>query len=572
MKQAALQDATTSVSFAGLISESLSQSAAYVRERRLSALAAEAVSGRRNLCRSANVRRIIQKARGRVRCSQNFELRVTRVPNDPDYDSYLWGLKALAAPAAWDITTGTSDAVVAVIDTGIYQTHPDLARNIWINPREVPNNGRDDDANGYIDDATGVNTITSTGNGMDDQGHGTHVAGTIGAVGDNGVGVAGVNWNVRLMSVKFLSAAGSGSVSNAIRSVEYVVNEKKRGHKVVAINASWGGRSFSQPLLDSIKRAATEGILFVAAAGNDAANSDSTPFYPAGYRADNMIAVASIDSSGRLSSFSNYGFQSVHIAAPGRSIYSTWFPTTYLSISGTSMACPHVAGVAALTYAACPGLGMARLKQMVLNNGVMSEMVRGFVSTGSVVNAAGAVLAATSLCASISPSPTPSPTPTSPGSPSPLPTSTPFPMTPTATPEPATPTPIPPTPTPTPLPTNGYLFAEPSIITAASSTTLNISVGRKTSSAVSLKYVLYSDSRPPYRCSGATIVSLPKGSRSIRLSLPKEAQHFPMIDLSFETLRAKHSTRILQTGTRSTLVPTVMAERLCRALTAKQYF
>lgn len=572
VKQVELQGVATSATFAGLASEPLSEGATYLRERTFSAFEAGAVVGRRNLCRTARIRRIIKKAGGMVNCSQNFELALVRVPNDPDYEPYLWGLKLLAAPAAWDITTGTSDAVVAVIDTGINQSHPDLARNIWANPREIPNNGKDDDANGYVDDALGVNTITGKGNGTDDQGHGTHVAGTIGATGDNGIGVTGVNWNVRLMSVKFLSSSGGGSTANAIRSVEYVIAQKRRGHNVVAINASWGGTSFSQALLDSVKSAATQGILFVAAAGNDATNSDRTRFYPAGFQADNVVAVASIDSSGSLSSFSNYGLESVHIAAPGRSIYSTWFPSGYQSISGTSMASPHVAGVAALAYAACPRLTMSFLKQVVLSNGVKSTMLRAFVSTGSVVNAAGSVLAATSLCPPASPTPTPSPSPTSPEGSPPMPTATPIPVTPTATPIPPTPTPIPPTPTPTPLPTNGYLFAQPSVISAASSATLNLSVGRKTAASVALKYVVYSDSRPPYRCSGATIVSLPKGSRSIRLNLPKEAKHFPLIDMSFETLRGKYSTRVMQTGTETTIVPTVMAERLCRALTSQHYW
>ncbi|MFN4895726.1 MAG: S8 family peptidase [Pseudomonadota bacterium] len=587
VRQAALQETVATSKIAGLASEPLSNGAVLVRERALAALADGPIFGRRNLCRTARVRVMMRRARGFIRCDQNFEVLVDRVPNDPGYSSTMWGLESIGAAAAWDITTGTNDAIVAVIDTGIFNAHPDLKANLWINPGEVLGNQRDDDVNGYVDDYHGANAITRVGSGSDDNGHGTHVAGTIGATGDNALGVVGVNWNVRLMSVKFLSSSGSGSTANAIRSVEYVTAAKKKGHNIVAINASWGGPGFSQALFDSIKRAGDAGILFVAAAGNDARNNDISPSYPASYQLANVISVASIDSSGSLSYFSNYGARTVHIAAPGGRIYSTTLPASYGTLSGTSMACPHVAGIAALTHAACPRSSMLEIKDMILNNGSRRESLRSKLVTEASASAVGAVSVANSVCAQLQPSPsaTPSltPTPTATQPPEGQPTAPPGTPTPTATSAPtdtATPTPTTtPTPThtpttiPSPLPTTGYLFAEPSRFPVGTKTTLNISAGRTAATVVSLKYVLYSANRRPYRCAGATIVSLPKGSRAITWDLPKEGRHFPMIDISFEVLKSKSSTQtfsttVFQTDTVVSEVPTVMAERTCRYLTS----
>ncbi len=356
------------------------------------------------------------------------------------------------------------------------------------------------------------------------------------------------------MSAKFLSASGSGSTADAIRAIEYIVAAKKKGHNVVAINNSWGGGGFSQPLLDSINNAGAAGILFVAAAGNSSRSNDATPSYPASYRASNIIAVASITSSGTLSSFSNYGFNSVHIAAPGSSILSTVPPDRYAVYNGTSMACPHVTGLAALAYAACPTLSMQSLKGLILNNGMRTPALASKVSTGSIANAAGTVLMASANCSSAGPTPTPSPTPTA-----------------TYTPDPSiTPTPTP-TPTATPLPTSGYLFAEPSIIPAATKTNLNISVGKKTATAVSLRWEFADQSGTRYSCERATIVALPTGTRKIELVLPPEAKFFPAIQISFATLKDSFSTRLYQTGTESTLVPSIKAAQLCQKLTAKPY-
>jgi subtilisin family serine protease len=573
--EALVHTAAAQVKFTGLASEPLASGTEYVKEKKLSALESGLISGRRKLCRTARIRKIMKLAKGYLHCSPNYELSLLLEPNDPSYNTAMWGLFNIAASAAWDVTTGSKDAIVAVVDTGIFHAHPDLRSNIWSNPAEILGNGRDDDVNGYIDDAFGVDAITRAGSGTDDNGHGTHVAGTIGATGNNGLGVVGVNWNVRLMAAKFLNSSGSGSTSDAIRAIEYIVAAKKRGHNVVAINASWGGGSFSEALLKSIENANQAGILFVASAGNSTRNNDLTPSYPASYRATNVVSVASIDSSGQLSYFSNYGLNSVHIAAPGGNIYSTVLPDRYGYKSGTSMAAPHVAGIASLSYAACPLLNTQRLKDTILGNGLKTAYLSSRVITGSMANAAGAILAAKALCSTITPSPSATPDPKVTVPPTPTPTAT---STPTSTPTAPTPTPTStptatPTPTNTPLPTNGYLVADPSTIPAATTATLRISTGQKnTRAVVSLKYVVYDTAGSPFTCPGATIVSLPTGTRTIKIPLPAQAKHFPAINISFATLRSRFTTTLYQTGTKPTLVPRTEASRLCRYLTSKHFF
>jgi subtilisin family serine protease len=214
------------------------------------------------------------------------------IPNDPGY-TYLYGMGKINAPAAWDITTGNANFVVGIIDTGIDYNHPDLAANMWHNPGEFGGTtGVDDDGNGYIDDVFGWDFAYADSNPMDVHSHGTHCAGTVGGVGNNQVGVAGVNWNVKLAALKFLNDSGSGATSNAILAVQYAVTE---GIKVT--NNSWGGGSYSQALYDAINASKSIGHLFVAAAGNNGSNNDVTAFYPASYALDNVIAVASTDSN-----------------------------------------------------------------------------------------------------------------------------------------------------------------------------------------------------------------------------------------------------------------------------------
>jgi len=281
-------------------------------------------------------------------------------PND--YSTALWGLHNtgqnngvadadIDAPEAWALRTDASQIVVGVIDTGIDYNHQDLAANMWRNPGEIPGNGIDDDGNGYIDDVFGINAITNSGNPWDDQYHGTHVAGTVGAVGDNGIGLAGVAWNVKLMALKFLSSSGSGSSSDAIKCIDYAISKG-----VDVLNNSWGGGGYSQALYDAIMRARNAGILFVAAAGNSNVNNDTANFYPASYQIDNVLAVASTDRTDARSSFSNYGYLRVGLGAPGSNIYSTYPNNNYNTISGTSMASPHVAGAAAMVLAHRPEL------------------------------------------------------------------------------------------------------------------------------------------------------------------------------------------------------------------------
>ncbi len=296
----------------------------------------------------------------------------------------------IRATSAWDLTTGSTNVVVAVIDTGIRYTHQDLAANMWRNTGEIAGNGVDDDGNGYVDDVHGINAITGSGNPMDDNDHGTHCAGTIGAVANGGGPHVGVAWQVRLMALKFLSASGSGSSSDAIKCIDYAVAE---GADI--LSNSWGGGGYSQALFDSIAAAQAQGVLFVAAAGNSSVNTDVTPFYPASYRLQNVISVAATDRRNALASFSNYGGGSVHLGAPGVAIYSSTSgsDTAYDSFQGTSMACPHVAGVAALVVARFPAISLAELKNRLVNTTTPVSALSGRTISGGLLNADNALRA-----------------------------------------------------------------------------------------------------------------------------------------------------------------------------------
>ena len=339
-------------------------------------------------------------------CEPNYKLSIDNTPNDPSLSS-LWGLSAdigVDAMRAWNLTTGSTEVVVAIIDTGVDYNHPDLAANIWSNPGEIPGNGLDDDHNGYIDDIHGINTIRGSGNPMDDNQHGTHVAGTIGAVGNNGLGVSGINWNVRIMGLKFLNSSGSGGVSDAIEAIRYMVLMKNRGVNVRVCNNSWGGGGFSQSLFEAIKEANAAGIVFAAAAGNETNDNDATPSYPAGYDVANVVSVAAVDNEQNLGWFSNYGAESVDIAAPGVNILSTIPGSRYAALSGTSMATPHVSGSLALLAAADPSLDAAALIQRLYDSAVPLSSLNGVVRTGRLLNAARMVYNETA----------PLPTPTTP--------------------------------------------------------------------------------------------------------------------------------------------------------------
>ena len=305
-------------------------------------------------------------------------------PNDPRF-SELWGLHNMGqtggtpgadihAPQAWSLSTGSPNVVVGVIDTGIDYNHEDLNANMFRNPLDCNSNGVDDDGNGFIDDCYGIDTVNGDSDPMDDAGHGTHVAGTIGAVGNNGVGVVGVNWQVKLLACKFLTSEGWGYTSGAVACLDYMAAMKDRGVNIVAINNSWGGGDFSQALLDAIDVQRQKGILFVAAAGNDSSDNEVFPHYPSSYFLPNILAVAATDSADLLADFSNFGRYSVHLGAPGVNILSTvpgalWGNPPYDSFSGTSMATPHVTGVAALLAAQDPTRDWKAIKNLILAGG-----------------------------------------------------------------------------------------------------------------------------------------------------------------------------------------------------------
>lgn len=324
------------------------------------------------------------------------------VPNDPQ-TGQLWGLENsgqaggvadadIDAAAAWGISTGSRNVVVAVIDTGIDWRHSDLATNLWTNAREVAGNGVDDDGDGFVDDAYGYNFAGNTGDPMDDNGHGTHVAGTIAAAGNNGIGVSGINWAGSVMALKFLGADGSGSTSDAIRAINYATMQRVRfGVNVRVINMSWGGGGFSGALRDAIQDAGAAGILSVAAAGNSARNNDATPQYPSSYEAASLVAVAATDSRDNLAGFSNYGAASVDLAAPGVAILSTYPNNRYVNLSGTSMATPHVAGVAALAWSVAPNASVAEIKNALLGGVDRVAGLSGKVATGGRLNAYNAL-------------------------------------------------------------------------------------------------------------------------------------------------------------------------------------
>ena len=299
-------------------------------------------------------------------------------PNDPMF-SQLWGMNNdgsgggvadmdINAPEAWNTRTNASSVIVAVLDTGVDYNHEDLSANKWVNTGEIPNNGIDDDGNGYVDDYYGWNFAYGNSNPWDDNGHGTHVAGTIGAVGNNAKGVAGVCWNVKIMPLKFLNSSGSGWTEDAIEALNYLVMMRSEyGLNIRVVNNSWGGGGYSNALQTAFNILKSVNILPVCAAGNDALDADQSPMYPAAYKLDNIVSVAAMDKQGKPAYFTNWGISSVDLAAPGVSILSSVPGNNYASYSGTSMATPHVSGVAALT-AAHYSLNWQQLKGRLLNS------------------------------------------------------------------------------------------------------------------------------------------------------------------------------------------------------------
>lgn len=307
----------------------------------------------------------------------NYVVTIDLAPNDPYYastgtwgQSYpdLWGIRKISPEAAWDQTTGSASIVVADIDTGVDRSHPDLAANMWVNPREIPGNGIDDDGNGYVDDVYGWDWVNNDNDPMDDNGHGTHTVGTIAGTGNNGQGVVGVNWTSKVMALKFLDRTGSGSLANGLKALQYAADMGAR----VASN-SWGCQCQSQALDDAVQYAHDKGVVVVVAAGNS--NIDALDFSPAS--ADGAVTVAASDPNDAKASFSNWG-EKIDVAAPGVDILSTRSSqdtlcaprgyvvnSIYCRLSGTSMATPHVAGLAALLLAKNPALSPEEVRQLL---------------------------------------------------------------------------------------------------------------------------------------------------------------------------------------------------------------
>ncbi len=354
----------------------------------------------------ADVNAALRAVPGFARVEPDFMLSIDATPNDASYGS-LWGLHNtgqsggradvdIDAPEAWELSTGTASLVTAVIDTGVLHGHPDLAANMWTNPGEAPGDGIDNDGNGYADDVFGYDFINNDPDPYDDHGHGTHVAGTIAAAGNNGVGVAGVNWTGKIMALKFLGAAGHGESSDAIRAINYATKMKAQyGVDVRVTNNSWGGDAWSQEMENAIRASGDAGMLFVAAAGNggeDGIGDDNDDpagagHYPSNYNLDNVISVAATDRGDNRAGFSNFGATTVDLAAPGVSVLSTYKSDGYANLSGTSMAAPHVAGVAALAFSYSPGATAAEVKAAILGGAEPIPAMSGRSVTGGRLNA-----------------------------------------------------------------------------------------------------------------------------------------------------------------------------------------
>lgn len=346
---------------------------------------------------------VYKKLQGVVAVQPNFYYYLDLTPNDPDFAlSSMYGLQKIAAPTAWDLSTGSSDVVVADIDTGMRYTHADLAANVWTNPGEINMNGVDDDNNGFIDDYYGWDFRFNDADPIDENGHGTHTAGTIGAVGNNMIGVVGVNWTVRLMTIKIYSAGGADSTSAMlIAAYQYVTMMKNRGINIRVTNNSYGSCpeacGYDQATRDALDALGEAGVLNVFAAGNSGINNDITPHYPSSYTLPTILSVGGSTSTD--SRIYNFGAVSVDLAAPASGIRSTTWTsnTSYGNLSGTSMATPHVAGAAALLAAHNPSLSAASLKASLMNTVDQLPAFTGFNKTGGRLNV-GRALQTPTVC------------------------------------------------------------------------------------------------------------------------------------------------------------------------------
>jgi subtilisin family serine protease len=330
-------------------------------------------------------------------------------PNDTDFDlQWDWlntgqiggtpGVDVDAAKA-WDLTTGSKDVVVGILDTGVQtqpHVHVDLEANLWNNTPEcngVP--GVDDEGDGYIDDCHGIDTINHDSDPDDDFGHGTHTAGTVGAVGNNGLGVTGMSWNVTVLPCKSHDITGNGTNDSLLECLQFLADWKDRGLNIVSTNNSYGGCQeacdYSQSLYDAIKNHMDHGILFVASAGNDAANNDVVLKYPTDYYLPNVIGVAATTNLDTIAGFSNYGVHTVSLGAPGQSVYSTSPDDYYAYLSGTSMAGPHVAGLAGLIAAYDPSLEWWQIRNLILAGGEVIPAMQDITITDRRMNAYGSL-------------------------------------------------------------------------------------------------------------------------------------------------------------------------------------
>ena len=344
----------------------------------------------------------------------NRVAKASLTPNDPLYaDASNWAFPRIVSDQAWETGTGTSSTIVAVLDSGVDYNHPDLAANMWRNPNEIPGDGRDNDNNGYIDDIFGINALTGTVDPMDDFGHGTFIAGLVGAVGNNAVGMTGVNWACKLMAVKVMDAAGNVPLNAEIVGINYVIRQKLAGQSVAVANCSFGRNAFDQQEFDALNQLALTGVTIVAAAGNDSNDNDVNPVYPANYAIDGLISVAASDQNDNLAPFSNFGATTVDLVAPGVGILSTraaqatgpyppyqgnnytvsnnGFTQNQAFVDGTSASAALVSGAAALLKSLKPGASAVQIKNAILNGADRVAALNGVVLTSGRLNLQNAV-------------------------------------------------------------------------------------------------------------------------------------------------------------------------------------
>lgn len=338
-----------------------------------------------------------------AKLEKNAVLKAAYSPNDFWYQQgEMWGFHNegqfggkvdvdIDAPEAWEDDFKGEQVVVAVIDSGLYYKHRDLDGRTWTNPKEIAGNRKDDDQNGLTDDVHGYDFINDDSDPVDDMYHGTHIAGIIGAIRDNEIGLPGITHGVKIMPLKILNERGEGDTVGAIKAIDYAVRRAREGVKVRVINASFGGTDYSAALREAIRLAEEQGILVVAAAGNYGSNIDEEPVYPASYPASNIITVGAVDMSGEMPGFSNYGTGSVHVAAPGVHIRSTSLYNLYTAREGTSMAAPHVAGVAALLFSKDPSLSPQEVRGRLMRSCKTLRALAQKVGCGGVISASHAL-------------------------------------------------------------------------------------------------------------------------------------------------------------------------------------